>query len=118
MTLAGKATSRRVRVAPSGHVREALPELHGKGGACGWHRRGACGLHRQNEIHADVDSVVSENLAENSAALPRDTRVAPPGGVRQHQVDELRVAPLKLVRPFVRVLAVHDDGGCYGTKLD
>ena len=75
-------------MAPSGHVRKALPELHGKGSACGWHRRGECGLHRQNladfgtdlnEIHVDVDSV-GENLAKNGVALTGDTRGAPPGG--------------------------------------
>ena len=116
-TRAGEATLRRVRVAPSGHVREALPELHGKGGACGWHRRGACGLHRQNEIHAGVDSVVSKNLADNRVALPGDTRAAPPGGVWVAPPGRVRAAPLKLDRLIVRVLPVHNEG-CHGTKLD
>ena len=88
--------------AESGRVRKALLELHGKGGACG--------LHRQNEIHANVDSVVSKNLADNRVALPRDTRVAPPGGVRAASPGRVRVAPLKLDRPIVRVLPVHNDG--------
>ena len=59
-----------------GHVRGALPELHGNG----WRVRvappGACGLHRQNEIHAGVDSIVSKNLADNGVATPRDMRAA------------------------------------------
>ena len=104
VTLADEATLRRARVAPSGHVREALPELHGMGGACG--------LHRQNEIHADVESVVvSKNSAENRVALLGDTRVAPPGGVRAASRGRVRVAPLKLDRPIVRVLPVRNDGG-------
>ena len=84
-------------------MREALSELHGKGGECGWHR--------QNEIHADVDSVVTKNLSENRVALPRDTRVAPLRRMRAASLGRVRVAPLKLDRPIVRVLPVHNDGG-------
>ena len=55
----------------------------------------------------DVDSV-GENMADNGVALPGDTEaggvwVAPPGRVW--------IATLKLDRPIVRVLPVHNDGG-------
>ena len=114
VTPAGEATSGRVFAA----LPEMQGELHGKGGACGWHRRGACGLHRQNladlgtdlnEIHVDVDSV-GENLEENRA-LPRDTRAAPPGGMQAAPSGREWSATLKLDRPIVRVLSVNNDGG-------
>ena len=94
VTLAGQATLRRVR------------------GTAGARAEGtvACGLHRQNEIHADVDSIVSKSLAKNRVALPGDTRAAPPGGVWVAPCGRVRVAPLKLDRPIVRVLPVHNDG--------
>ena len=56
-----------VKTRAGGHVGarvESTARLHGKGGACGWHR--------QNEIHADVDSVVSKNLADSRVLLPGD----------------------------------------------
>ena len=81
----------------------------------GWRVRvappGACGLHRQNEIHAGVDSIVSKNLADNGVATPRDTRAAPPGGVWVASSGRAWIATLKLDRPIVRVLPVHNDGG-------
>ena len=77
-TLAGEATSRRVR----GTV-WARAESTARAAWKGWRVRvspqGVCGLHRQNEIHAGVDSIVSKNLADNGVAAPRDTRAAPPG---------------------------------------
>ena len=63
----------------------------------------------RNEIHADVDSV-GENLAENRA-LPRDTRAAPPGNVQAAPSGRVWSATLKLDRPIVRVVPVHNDGG-------
>ena len=60
------------------HCQSCMERVVRAGGTAG----GACGLHRQNEVHADVDSVVPKNLADNRVALPGDTRVAPPGGGR------------------------------------
>ena len=92
---------------------------------------GACGLHRQNEIHAGVDSIVSKNLEDNAkrhagsigstqVTASEPVRVAPPDGIvwtcagstaRKRHLDECGKAPLKLDRPIVRVLPVHNDGG-------
>ena len=83
-TLAGEATLDACE-ASSGHVRGALPELHGKGGACG--------LHRQNKIHAGVDSIVSKSLADNGVATPRDMRAAPLGDAEMAASERVRVAP-------------------------
>ena len=93
----------------------------------GWRVRvappGACGLHRRNEIHAGVDSINSKSLADNRVAVPRDMRAAPLGDaqkaaserVRWHRQaassGRVRVGALKLDRPIVRVLPVHNDGG-------
>ena len=49
VTLAGEATLRCVRGTVGARAEGT--------GACGWHRR--------NEIHADVDSIVSKSLAKN-----------------------------------------------------
>ena len=68
--------------ASSGHVHRAAGE---KGGACGWHR--------QNKIHAGVDSIVSENLADNGVATPRDMRAAPLGDAQMAASQRVRVAP-------------------------
>ena len=114
-------------MAPSGHVRKALPELHGQGGACGWHRLDTCGLHRQNladlgtdldEIHVDVDSV-GENLADNRVALPGDTRAALPGNVQAAPSGRVWSATLKLetVLSFVYCQSTTTEG-CHGTKDD
>ena len=97
-------------MAPSGHVRKALPELHGKGGACVLHRQNLTDLGTdRNEIHVDVDSV-GENLTDNRVALPGDTRAAPPGNVQAAPSGRVWSATLKLDRPVVSVLPVHNDG--------
>ena len=61
-------------------------------------------------IHVDVDSV-GENLADIGVALPGDTRAAPRGGVWVAPLGRVWNATLKLDRPIVRVLPVHNDGG-------
>ena len=66
VTLADEATLRRVRVAPSGHVRKALPERDPRG----------CG-----------QRCLKEHLAENKVALPGGTRVAPQEACGQHHLD-------------------------------
>ena len=65
--------------ASSGHVQRAPP--------------GACGLHRQNEIHAGVDSIVSNNMADNGVATLRDMRAAPLGNAQMAASERVRVAP-------------------------
>ena len=52
---------------------------------------------------ADVWPTITRVGAEPEAGRGWRVRVAPPGRVR--------VVPLKLDRPIVRVLGVHDDGG-------
>ena len=58
-------------------------------------------------------------------APPRDTRVAPLGSTQESASERVRVAPPgrvrvaprgNLDRPIVRVLGVHYDGGCHGTR--
>ena len=61
-------------------------------------------IKQQNEIHENVDSVVSRNLADYRVALPGDTRIAPPGGMQAASPGRVRVA-------IVRSLPIHNDGG-------
>ena len=98
-------------MAPSRHVRKALPGLLGKGGACGLHRQNLTDLGTDpNEIHVDVDSI-GENLEENKT-LPGDTRAAPPGGVWVAPLGRVWSATLKLGRPMSTTTE-----GCHGALL-
>ena len=132
-TLASEATSDACE-ASSGHVHRALPELQGEGGACGWHRQAragcsartrstrkwtalfqrtwqttelqcqeTCGQHR---LEARRSLRQSECGWHRQTALSERVRVAPPGTTP----GRVRIAPLKLDRPIVRVLLVHNDG--------
>ena len=109
-TLADEATWRRVRGTAGARV-ESTARAAWKGRRVLVAPPGACGLHRQNEIHAGVDSIVSKNLADNGVAASRDTRAAPPGGVWVAPPGRVWIATMKLDRPIVRVLPVHNDGG-------
>ena len=65
---------------------EGVPErgigLHGKGGACGWHRRARAGC-----------TARTKNLADNGVATPRDMRAAPLGDAQMAASERVRVAP-------------------------
>ena len=128
-TLPGEAPSRRVRGTVWARA-ESTARVYGKGGACGWPRWGASGLHRQNvadlgtdlnEIHVDVDSV-GESGQHCFKELGRQRSCI----ARRHAGSTARrcvgstiwTSVEKLDRPIVRVLPVHNDGGCNGTKLD
>ena len=69
-----------------GHVRGALPKLHGNGRRVRVTPPGACGLHRRKEIHAGVDSIVSKDmraapLGSTQVAASKRVRVAPPDSI-------------------------------------
>ena len=64
----------------------------------------------RNEIRVDVDSALAR-IWQNRVALPGDTRAAPPGNVQAAPSGRVWSATLKLDRPIVRVLPVHNDAG-------
>ena len=92
-----------------------------KDGQCRKHCRGACRQHCREILHqtpggdgdvnlADVWPMITKVGAEPEAGRGWRVRVAPPGGMRV-ATRRVREAALKLDRPIVRVLGVHDDGG-------
>ena len=120
---------------PSEHLRGAVQKLERNAcqrgnvrgivrGTCGEHCRscmemgGPCGWHRQ--ARAGVDSIVSKDmqaapLGSTQVAASKGVRVAPPDSIVRASAGSTdrntRIAPLKLDRPIVRVLPVHNDGG-------
>ena len=82
-------------------------------GKCRKHCRGACGQHRREILHQTLGGDGDLNLAD---VWPTITRVgAEPEAGKVRRVWE---AQLKLDRLIVRVLGVHDDEECHGTRLD
>ena len=92
-TPAGEAKLRRVRgtVGARGRHCQSCMEM---GGACGWHRQKRAGCTARTRS-TRVWTALFQRTWHRQEATP----------------GRVRVAPLKLDRPFVRVLPVHNDGG-------
>ena len=109
--------------ASSGHVQRALPELHGKGGACGWHRQARAGCTVRTRSTREWTALFQrtwqttelqrqETCGQLRLGTRRWQRQSECGWHRQAASSgRVQVAPLKLDRPIVRVLPVHNDGG-------
>ena len=57
-------------------------------------------------------------FGDAQVAASEQVPVAPPGNMRVAPPGQVRAAPLKLDSPIARVLEVHHDGGCHGTRPD
>ena len=93
-TLAGEATLDACE-SSSGHVQRALPELHGKGGACGWHRQARAGCTVRTRSTREWTALFQRTWQttelqrqETCGQLRLGTRASACGTARRHRLDE------------------------------
>ena len=81
------------------------------GGACGWHRLARAGCTVGKRSTREWTALFQKTCGQHRMEARRSLRRSECGWHRQEHLERVRIAPLKLDRPVVRVLPVHNDGG-------